>query len=229
MENMLLDQFNFADLTHRLNPNVPTWSGSCGFCLEIKRDYDRVFRVQQIKLHAGVGTHMDAPAHRFEGGLSIAEIPLEKLIAPLALLDVSGKAGETYLLSREEIEAYESLHGQIAPGSLVIAYTGWSRFWTNPESYSNRMRYPAVSEEAARLLLERNVVGLGIDTLSPDRPDSDFPVHRLLLGAGKYLIENVADCAAVPPKGSFAMALPLFAEEAAEAPIRLLALTPKSL
>lgn len=224
---MLLDQFKILDLTHRLHPDIPTWSGSCGFCLEIKRDYDQMFRVQQIKMHAGAGTHMDAPAHRFEEGRSIAEIPLDELLVPIFHLNVSKKAKEGYLLSREEIEEAESSYGNIEPRSLVIVYTGWSHYWCDPESYRCRMRFPAVSEEAAKLLLERGVAGLAIDTLSPDRPDSSFPVHKRLLGAGKYIIENISDCSALPPKGSFAIALPLFAQDAAEAPIRIIALVPR--
>lgn len=212
------------DLTHRLHPDIPTWSGSCGFCLEVKRDYDKTFRVQQMKMHAGIGTHMDAPSHRFEGGLSIADIPLDQLFAPIALFNVSPSAGEDFLLSCKEIEVYEALYGRIEPNSLAIVYTGWSRFWNDPAAY--RRPAPAVSEEAAQMLLERDIAGLAIDTLSPDRPDSDFPVHRVLLGAGKYIIENIADCSGVPPKGSLAIALPIAAEDASEAPIRIIAQVP---
>jgi hypothetical protein len=73
-EHMLLNLFKAVDLTHPLCSNVPTWNGSCGFCLETKKDYDQVFRVQQMKMHAAVGTHMDAPSHRIQGGLSISEL-----------------------------------------------------------------------------------------------------------------------------------------------------------
>ena len=61
-EYMLLNHFKVVDLTHPLCSSVPTWNGSCGFCLETKKDYDQVFRVEEMKMHAGVGTHMDAPS-----------------------------------------------------------------------------------------------------------------------------------------------------------------------
>ena len=89
---MIFEPFQLIELTHRLNPDVPTWNGSCGFCLEVKKDYDQVFRVQQVKMHAGVGTHMDAPSHRFQGAGSIADIPLEQLIVPICVLHLSDKA-----------------------------------------------------------------------------------------------------------------------------------------
>jgi kynurenine formamidase len=65
-------------------------------------------------------------------------------------------------------------------------------YWDIPERYHNHYQFPTVSREAAKLLLLRNISGLGIDTLSPDGPDDDYPVHQLLLGANKYIVENVA-------------------------------------
>src|SRR5260221_4874637 len=163
--NALLDNFRVVELTQPLHPHAPTWNGSCGFCLEVKKDYDRIFRVQQIKMHAGVGTHMDAPSHQFPGGMSIAEIPVERLIAPGCIIDVSKRAGADYQVSVEDIEAYESVYGKIPKGALVIAFTGWCRFFTDPVKYRNvgasgRMRFPSISANAAALLVERDVVGI---------------------------------------------------------------------
>jgi kynurenine formamidase len=229
---MLLDHFKIVDLTHPLSPSIPTWNGSCGFCLEIKKDYDRLFRVQQIKMHAGVGTHMDAPSHRIQGGLSIAEIPLEQLIVPACVIDVSERAGADYEISVEDVEKYERVHGIVPKDSLVIGYTGWDRFWSDSAAYRNldgngQMHFPAFSAKAAELLLKRNIAGIAIDTLSPDCLDGSFTVHKLVLGAGKYIIENIANCSQIPPKGSDVIALPLRAEDSTESPMRIVALVPK--
>lgn len=214
-----------VDLTHPLTPYAPTWNGSCGFCLEIKKDYDKMFRVQQIKMHAGVGTHMDAPSHRFEDAPSISEIPIDQLIAPACVIDVSAKASEDFEISVEDLKIYESTYGRIKERSLVIGYTGWDRFWSEPDRYRNidkdgQMHFPAFSADAAELLLERKIVGLAIDTLSPDCLDQTYPVHRLILGAGKYIIENITNCKQMPPKGGYVIALPISAADATEAPVR---------
>jgi kynurenine formamidase len=228
---MLLKQYKLLDLTHPLSPTMPTWNGSCGFSLDIKKDYDKLFRVQQIKMHAGIGTHMDAPSHRFEGGMSIADIPLEQLITPISLIDVSKRAGADYEVSVEDIEDYERNHGLIPKNALVVAYTGWSRFWTDTKAYRNvgedgNMHFPAFSARAAEFLLKRDIAGIAIDTLSPDCRDRDFTVHKLILGTGKYIIENIANASHIPSQGSFAIALPLRAEEATEAPIRIVCFIP---
>lgn len=70
-------------------------------------------------------------------------------------------------------------------------------------------------------------MGLGIDTLSPDRPGAGYPVHQLFLGAGKYLIENVANAVKLPAVGSYILALPLKLLQGTEAPLRLVALINK--
>ncbi|HAB98409.1 MAG TPA: cyclase [Parachlamydiales bacterium] len=218
--------FRFIELTHLLSPHVPTWNGSCGFCLEVKKDYDRMFRVQQMKLHAGVGTHMDAPTHRFEGAASIADIPLEKLIVPACMIDVSANIDADGEVSVEDVEQFEERYGTIPAGSLVIMHTGWGRFWLDSDAYRNvdakgQMHFPACSALAAKRLLERDVAGIAIDTLSPDCLDQTYPVHEMMLGAGKYIIENIANAFLLPPVGSYVIALPLRADGATEAPLRV--------
>ncbi|MBS0624852.1 MAG: cyclase family protein [Verrucomicrobia bacterium] len=223
-------QFKFVELTHLLTPEVPTWNGSCGFCMEVKGDYDKMFRVQQIKMHAGVGTHMDAPSHCIPGADSIGDIPLEKLVVPACVIDVSAKAGADYEVSVEDVEEYEKRHGRLPSGSLVIAHTGWGRFWSDREAYRNvdaegQMHFPAFSGEAAEFLLTRDIAGIAIDTLSPDCLDLNYPVHKAILGAGKYIIENIANCSQIPASGSYVIALPLRIEGATEAPVRIVGIS----
>ncbi len=188
-----------------------------------------MFRVQQIKMHAGVGTHMDAPSHRFPEAACIASIPLETLLAHACVIDVSHKADADYSISINDIESYETAHGIIPKGALVIGFTGWYRYFSDPVKYRNvdlngRMHFPSFSESAAELLLERDIAGIAIDTLSPDCQDDTYPVHRLILGAGKYIIENIADCSGIPSQGAHVIALPLRAVDATECPIRAVAL-----
>ena len=179
------------------------------------------FKVQGIQMDAGVGTHMDSPAHLRGTGLSVDRLPLEQLVAPCRVLDVSDRALEDYFLEPADLLAHETLSGRIPAESVVLIRTGWDRFWDRPELYRNGLVFPSVSEAAAELLLKRGVVGLGIDTLSPDRGDSAYPVHRLFLGAGKYLLENVANLDRMPEAGADLWALPLAIQGGTEAPLRL--------
>ncbi|MCK4934438.1 MAG: cyclase family protein [Simkaniaceae bacterium] len=230
----LFDREYYAlDLTHKLNPNIPTWNASCGFESETVLDYEMSgVLVKKYKCHAGIGTHMDAPSHFFNDGLNIAQIPLEKLIVPVCKIDVSPRAHSDYMLSKQDIVNYEKHYGSIKPNTLIVADTGWSSRWSDSDSYRNEddkgnMHFPGYSPECASYLLDLDIVGIGIDTLSPDGSDKTFPVHKLLLGSSKYIIENLTNLADLPPTGAFIIALPLKIQDGAESAIRALALIPK--
>ncbi len=217
------------DLTHPLSSEMASWNGRCGFTQTIHLDYadcptEVQFRVQQLKMHSGIGTHMDAPLHCVPGGLSILELDIHQFLAPCVVIDLSAKVHPDYLVSLQDIADFEAQHGEIPLHHLVIIRTGWDRHWADPIQYRNDLKFPSVSKAVAQYLVERSVVGLGIDTLSPDRPESGYPVHQVLLGAGKYILENVANASALPPMGAYGIALPLKIAEGTEAPLRLVAL-----
>ena len=66
--------------------------------------------------------------------------------------------------------------------------------------------------------------GIGIDAISIDPIDSrDLPVHKLLLGAGLIVVENLTGLEVLPQSFDF-MALPLKIAEADGSPVRAAAL-----
>ena len=221
--------YQLIDLTHTLNANTPSWDGGCGFNQEIKLDYKNCesqvkFRVQQIKMHAGIGTHIDSPSHCIPGAATVESILLESLITPLVVIDVHEKMTEYYKILEDDINRFEKKYGQIQEGCFVAFYTGWSQYWNNPEKYHNNHVFPSVSESAANLLLSRKIVGIGVDTLSPDVPDSGFPVHNIILGSNKYIVENVANLEQMPKIGAYVLILPIKGSGLTEAPVRMVGL-----
>lgn len=221
--------YKLIDLTHTLEGSIPTWNGGCGFNHERHIDYadcagEDKFRVMKMSMNAGIGTHMDAPSHCISGGKCIHEFDVDELCMPCFVIDISGKAHERYCLAPEDITDFEGKYGPIHKGSCVMIKTGWSKFWDTPEKYRNNYEFPSVSPESGNLLIQRGVRALGIDTLSPDRPHDGFKVHQIFLGAGKILIENVANLNNMPPVGSFVMALPIKIKDGTEAPVRLVGL-----
>ncbi|MDB6081102.1 MAG: hypothetical protein JWO53_374 [Chlamydiia bacterium] len=221
------------DLTHSLNEAAPSWSGSCGFHAHICMDYAEGCRVMQYEMSAGIGTHMDAPLHFIKEGMDIASIPLKSLIAPLCVLHIDIEGNPDYLVSVEDLKAYEAKFGLIPEGALVAANFGWATYWDKPESYRNEdshgmMHFPGFSPQTAAYLLERKIVGIGVDTLSPDGGNTAFPVHHLILGSGGYILENLASLDKVPPCGALAIALPPKIDGGAEAICRVIAIVAQS-
>ena len=224
--------YTLIDLTHTLEKTTPSWDETSGFACEIACDYDAcqgedTFRIMNLHMPAGIGTHMDAESHAIPGGKNIDDYDVEQLCMECIVIDVSEKSHERFRLQPDDILTFEKKYGPIPKHSCVMIHTGWSRLWNDPKKYHNNLVFPSVSTEAVALFLEREINALGIDTLSPDRPEDGFPVHRAFLGQGKLIIENVAHLDKMPPIGAFIMALPLKIKGATEAPLRLLGLVEK--
>jgi kynurenine formamidase len=224
------------DLTHSLNGHSPNWEGTedspyrATELGNIHRDgyYSRVFTTQEH-----YGTHLDAPAHFAAGMWTVDQIPAERLVRPLVVLDVRNraKADADYEVSVQDIAAWEDAHGQIPSGAVVMAYTGWDEHWNSQKQFRNEQadhltHYPGFSLEAAKFLVKtRDVVGLGIDTMSVDiGATTTYPVHTFTSKESVYHLENVANLAIVPPSGATVVVAPIKLENGSGGPARVLAL-----
>ncbi len=224
------------DLTHSLSPQTPNYELTEKPVFQAKTvasiDKDGYF-ARDISLPEHFGTHLDAPAHFVAGLWTVDQIPAERLVAPLEVVDVSAnvKGNPDYQISVEDIAKWEQPHGQILQGSVLIANTGWGSRWNSIKDYRNAdpsgvMHFPGYSQEAAKFLVEgRNVIGLGIDTLSIDYgPSKDFPVHHYTLAHSLYHLENVANLDQAPASGSTVVVAPMKLEAGSGGPARILVL-----
>jgi kynurenine formamidase len=216
------------DLTHTLSKETPAWDEGCCFELHTIFDYKDAtgpekFRVQKMNANVGIGTHIDAPAHCFPDGKTIEAIELQSLITECVVVHIQENVDASYVAMPDVVKVFEKEHGKIAPNAFVIFHTGWEKYWNDPKKYRNNLQFPDIHEDTAKMLLERNIAGIGIDTLSPDAGGKDFPVHRLILGAGKYLVENIANAGKVPPTGANISIMPMNIKGATEAPVRMIA------
>lgn len=151
-----------------------------------------------------------------------------------------------YAITVDDLVEVQNKFGSRAQwnGALVIANTGWWKRFVEAQKENDAeiyktgglpkgnlltttgMWFPGFSQEAAAWLLECNVHGIGIDTLSLDCGSStEFPVHNTMLGAGKYQIENVDLSPFSGLKGhqvGRAFAAPMLVEGAFESQTRLM-------
>lgn len=181
-----------------------------------------------------LATQLDAPARLTDGMWTAGQIPPERLIAPLVVLDVRTAVNNDpdYQVGVEDIVKWEQANGQIPSGAVVMARTGWDSRWFSPRMYRNTdargiPHFPGYSEDAAKFLVEaRNVLGLGIDTPSVDAGESrDLPVERYTLAHSVYHLENVANLERTPDHGALVVVAPVKLEARTEAPVRIFALT----
>lgn len=184
------------------------------------------------------GTHLDAPIHFAEVRAAVDQIPPERLLAPAAVIDVSSQAARDpdYRLRSADVDAWEQAHGRLPRGAIVLLRTGWGARWPDRKRYlgddtpgeASRLHFPSYGPEAARLLVERGVAALGVDTASIDHgPSQDFIVHQIAAAADVPGLENVARLEQLPEWGAWLLALPMKIAGGSGGPVRILALVPR--
>lgn len=150
----------------------PTTGYKEGAIVDTRTSQGIGFKKCIYSLPCDVGTHIDSPAHWFPDGRDISELTLEELTAPGAVIDVTHKITKdtyNYALSVADLEEFEQKYGKIPPKALVVCKTGWSeRDIFNTADWVNGCNFPGFSPEAAKWLLDRQIVGIGIDTPSLD-------------------------------------------------------------
>ena len=235
--------WRMVDLSHAYGASTLYWpTDTTGFQLDTlargQTPGGYFYAAKQFATAEHGGTHLDAPSHFAEGGDDAASVPLDRLILPGIVVDVSeaAAADADYLLTAEDVLAWEGEHGRVPDGAAVLIRTGWAARWPDALAYlgddtpgeSANLHFPGIGAAAARLLVEdRRAALLGIDTASVDRGQStDFIVHQVGAAAGVPNLENVADLSGLPPTGFLLAALPMKIAGGTGAPVRIVALIP---
>jgi kynurenine formamidase len=239
-----LTRYRLVDLSHGYGPGTLYWpTSTTKFALKPDASGPTpggwFYAANTLSTPEHGGTHLDAPRHFSEKGRTTDQIPLDQLVAPAVVIDVTKEAAadRDYRLTREAVVAFETANGTIALGTVVLLRTGWSRHWPNAKPYlgddtpgdASKLSFPSYGAEAARLLVEdRGVAALGIDTASIDYGRStDFQVHRIAAARNVPGFENLTNLDQLPARGGLVVALPMKIEGGSGGPLRAIALVPR--
>jgi len=194
------------DLSHPLAPTGLSYcAGHPTFTSEqvltLARDGSNVSR---LTIGSHTGTHLDAPNHFIEGAAPVSAVDISSLVGPAIVVDVRGKESHGTITWDDIAPQAEELSAQVA----LLLCTGWSQHWGREEY----MKCPHLSEEAAWKIMERGVRVVGIDVFSIDgdgSQDAREPnaVHRLLLGNGVLIVENLANVEALLDGSAYSVSL----------------------
>ncbi len=235
---------NVVDLSHPFNDETVYWPTEDGFRREITADgiTDSGYFYSSGTFTSAEhgGTHIDAPVHFAEGAHAVDEIPLDRLMGPAVVVDVSeqAEANADYQISVEDLQAWEVDHQPLPDGSIVLFRTGFGAHWPDRERYMgtdqrgaeavSQLHFPGLSPDAAEwLVANRSVGAVGIDTPSIDYGQSQlFEAHRILFEENIPALENVANLEQVPTEGSVVVALPMKIEGGSGGPVRIVAFVP---
>jgi len=186
------------------------------------------------------GTHLDAPAHFAKGKWSTDEVPVDKLVGEAVVIDVSESTlkNADYLISVEDIEAWEKKNGKLADDIIILFRTGFGTFYPDAKKYLGteekgaeavaKLHFPGIDPNAAAWLVKnRKIKAVGLDVASVDYGQSkDFKTHQVLYGQNIPGFENVANLDKLPIKGSFIIAMPMKIKNGSGGPLRIIAWVP---
>ena len=219
----------------------PPFANTRHFALEEVSRYDDrgpAWYWNDISTGEHVGTHFDAPVHWVTGrdGLDVSQVPARQLIASAVVIDKSRECAENpdFLLTIEQVEAWQAEHGPLPEGGWLLYRTGWAsragdagRFLNASETGPHT---PGVAADCARWLAESTpILGLGVETVGTDAGaahsfDPPFPCHAFLLGAGKFGLTQLTNLDRLPATGTVLIATPLPIVGGSGSPARVLAL-----
>ena len=140
-----------------------------------------------VEISSHTGTHCDAPSHFLAGGKAIDEVPLETYVGPATIVDLRRKKAPASPIERADLTS-----ASIEPGDIVLLNTGWGHERASTPSFLTQ--WPYLSGDGADYLVACGAKGVGIDAVSLGGygdPALGRPPHLSLLGAGKFIIEDL--------------------------------------
>jgi kynurenine formamidase len=246
-EALVTARVEVVDLTAPLSAETPViqlpeqFAQTARFELEELSRYDDrgpAWYWNNFRTGEHTGTHFDAPNHWATGrdGDDVASVPVQRLLAPAAVLDFSAQAAEDpdFLLEVDHVREWEAVHGPLPAGGWLLYRTGWDARSASQQAFLNAdetgPHTPGLSPACARWLAEESaVIGLGVETVGTDAGaahsfDPPFPCHAALMGSGKYGLTQLQNLDRLPPTGALVVAAPLPIVSGSGSPSRVLAL-----
>lgn len=209
---------HIIDLSHLLHDNMPVFPGAEPPIFEpVATLCTDGYAEMRMRFYSHTGTHLDAPSHVSQQGLSLDQIPVDRFSGSAAVLDFSLHDCKT--IEIDDLTACRHLFQQ---HDFILIHTGWSRFWASDAYYSG---YPVLSGAAAEWIVQFDLKGVGVDAVSVDPLSSEnLPVHHRLLDQGIIIVENLNRLHELPRSGFTFLALPLPVLGGDGSPVRAIAI-----
>lgn len=231
----------WIDLTHEFSEQTIYWPTSSTFKKETVYEghTEKGFYYSAYKFSTAEhgGTHIDSPIHFYEDRYTVDQIPIEQLIGPGVVVDVSKYAltNPDYQVMVTDILKWESANGQIPDGAILLLNTGYGKFWPDRVKYMGTdqlgqdavkdLHFPGLHPDTAKWLVKnRKINAVGLDTPSIDYGQSThYGSHVILFEANIPAFENVANLDKLPATGATVFALPMKIKGGSGSPLRIIA------
>ena len=218
------------DLGHEMYHDMPNiggahvafWPVSSFEKLETISDGKVSMESRMMLMPEHCSTHLDVPRHCVRGATDVAQTPLEKLVLPGHLLDLTHKRKREPISIDDLKDAAEKSARPIGPGTAVLVWTGADADWGKPGFTMERTFLPV---ETASWLVEQDITLFGTDLIGMDDPDEWWwPTHRIWLEAEICMVQQMCNLDQLQGKEFLLVVAPLKLRDGTGCPVRPLAL-----
>jgi len=158
------------------------------------------WQVSSVNQGLHTGAHIDSPLHVFKDGITTAEITLEQVIGEAVTIDLSF-VGANHRITVDDLKRGGA--DKVKKGDIVLLRTDWTdkMYGKWPEYFTQSPFFPP---ESAEWLVAKGPKSIGFDFFEeycarlPDFTSEDFPMHRVILGAGIVIMEGLTNLGALP-------------------------------
>jgi len=219
-QRQLLEQSTFTDLTHAFHPGQPHFPAFPNEELDQVFDMSAGdgFNVHRYTLVGQWGTHVDPPSHFVQGARTLDQIPIEQMVLPLVVLDISDRVlgDPDSVPTLGDIVAWEERNGPMPAGCFVALRTDWGFKWPDGAAMANldeggASHAPGWSREVLRHLIEEvGVAAVGHEQTDTDPGSAtsagDYGLELYLLQQDRWQIELMTNLHLVPEAGALIVA-----------------------
>ena len=202
-----------TDLSHIINNNITVFNEAEKPEITISSTHEKDgYAQKKLSMYSHNSTHVDAPFHIIPGTATLDRLSPEKFYGNAVVADCRNIGKE---INVGDLEKYAD---KLKEADFIILNTGWYKKWNTPEY---KFDFPALTEDAAEWMLQFNLKGIGLDTISIDPFEStDLPVHKIILGNNMIIIENLTNLDTLLDVEFIFSCFPLRIEDADGSPTR---------
>jgi len=178
-----LSRVRVLDLSQNFSVDSPPFAFYEGPTVKwVKKMAFEGVNAQLISSTNHIATHLDSPLHFNDPGPDVAGIPLESLLGPACIVDLSQfGVGDYDIYGPEHFERWERKHKiKIQRGDILVIHTGYHHYY-NEDWYKTRnrekpnlprafLKHPGPQLEFCDWVLDRGVRWLAVDAISTDHP-----------------------------------------------------------
>lgn len=181
------------DLSHTAQADMPCDPALALPTLEFfsrEGNGSQLHNLEVIRYCPHTGTHMDSPFHVCSAWGSMETVDPTALIGPATVVTLSVPEYD-YAVTKEDFLRWEEQNGEIPQGDAVLLHTGHADKWTEGREGYIEKGYIRLAPSAAVYLAEKKIRYLALESISVDGADTE--VHKILMGNGVYIVENVCN------------------------------------